>query len=141
MKKKIHKLILQPDWDYYLIGIASHEHDYRLTWMLNNALGLALIRTDNLSLIHKKTSQKQEFPVYYFSDNEKNLSYSLVINLCENGYFLAELKNVDFLLRISGLTSEVMKTEILARIKKIEGILTAFPIDVNTLKQKERINF
>ncbi len=141
MKKKIHKLVLQPDLDFYLIGIASHEHDYRLSWMLNNHLGLALVRTENLTFLHKKTSQKQEFPHYYYNDAEKNISYHLITNYSADGYLLSELKNVDFLLRIFGINSDLLKNEMLIRIKKIEGILTAFPVDANNIKQKERITF
>ena len=50
MPRKIHKLTEKKHLDFTLIGIASSENDYRLSWILNNTFELQLSKTSNLEV-------------------------------------------------------------------------------------------
>ena len=54
MKK--HLLEIEYDYDFVLIGISSHEKDYRVCWALNNKLGLELVKTEPFEIKDKKMS-------------------------------------------------------------------------------------
>lgn len=60
-KKKIHKLKFELENDSYLIGIASHENDYRLSWALNKNLDLKLVKVDDLIVNHPNLKLKLRF--------------------------------------------------------------------------------
>ena len=53
-KKKIHKLAFDFESDFKLIGIASHENDYRLSWAINKSLNIDFIKADDLLIHHPK---------------------------------------------------------------------------------------
>ena len=50
------KLRLESDYDkdFTLIGIASHQRDYRLVWSLNEKMNLHLIKMNDLKIFQDK---------------------------------------------------------------------------------------
>jgi len=52
MKKRLHKLAVEPDYRFFLIGISSHENDYHLCWAINQKLNLNLQKRANYVLFH-----------------------------------------------------------------------------------------
>ena len=49
-----HKLLLEDDYDFDLIGICSSHSDYRLVWGINNAIGTRLAKEEDFSILEKK---------------------------------------------------------------------------------------
>jgi len=138
--KKIHKLHTAIDNDICLIGLSSDEPDYRLAWLINEEAGTGFVRTDDLSLFHKKLGEDQLFSLFQYYDDDSLLTYRLVRNKCENGYFLDELKNIDYLIHIQG---EVLPDEIedfLNSISKVTSVRMCVPVDLNRLKSNERLS-
>jgi hypothetical protein len=127
--------------DYYLLALACHEPDYRACWILNQALGLKLVRTDNLQVKDLKTGADFEFARYVFDDEERMVQWYLLSNHTENGYFAPEHKNIDFFLRLSGEISERDVKNILTELKKITGILTAFDTERKNIRNKAFLQF
>lgn len=141
MKKRSHKLAYSKEYDFRLIGISSHENDYRICWAINRELGLRLNRTDNLAVYHKKTGVRQEFSLYRYYDEETYLDYHLIANRCEDGFLLEELKNIDYFLRISGDCEDDFTERLLVKLKNTGIITTAFPASVPGLRSKDRLLF
>ena len=141
MTKKVHKLQYTPEYLFLLIGISSHQNDYRLSWAINNKLNLKLIKTENLKIVNKKLSVTQFFSVYNFDDEDNQLIYNLISNRCDNGFLLEELKNIDFLLQVLGDTNESYIKNLLKGLKEIDIINTSFTINADSLKSRQKLIF
>jgi hypothetical protein len=133
-KKKIHKLSGGLESNFSLIGIASHENDYRLSWAINKTLGLDLKKTEDLTINHPKHKINIEYSLYNFEDENNYIVYDLISNKSEKGFLVSEMKNIDFILRISGSPDQDLIDDLLINLKKIDIVITAFSI--NNLPEK-----
>ncbi len=139
LKKKTHKLSVETGGDSILIGISSHENDYRLSWAINKHLGINLIRAENLIVYNEKFDVEQEFSLFVYEDEDSMLKYNLISNKCDNGYFIPELSNIDFFLQIQGEVYNNYTRNLLDKLKRIYIITAAFEIDPSSLKSKKRL--
>jgi hypothetical protein len=139
MPKKFHKLTEKEDYRFRLAGIASAENDYKLSWSLNQILGIKLVRMDNLEIYHKRLEDKQVFSQFEYFDEETLLQYRLISNRSANGYLLEEMTNLDYLLQISGDVDEGWLECLIQKMNKIDGIILAFPLDPTTLKSRKKL--
>jgi hypothetical protein len=127
MKKKIHKLLIPGSSPFKLLGISSHENDYRLTWAANSKLGLRLIRTENITAGDDDT-EKLEFSVFQSIDKDKSHKMNLISNRCPNGFLIREMKNIDFFMQIFGDISQPDLNEIASGLKSIDIVSAVFEI-------------
>lgn len=135
-----HKLLFDEEYDFQLIGVCSSHSDYRLTWGINGSLGIQLTKSDDYSVIEKKDGEHlHSFYEYY--DEEAHVEYYLIKNLSNNFQRLVPEKDqVDYFLIIkNNFVLDI--NDILARLKDIESILTAFIFDPNELKSKSNLVF
>ena len=126
-KKKLHKLNFEYERDYMLVGIASHENDYRLSWALNKNLNFNFTKTDDLIINHPKHKIEINYSMY-FSNDDSYLNYYLISNKSEKGFLLPKMKNIDFVLKISGDANMDFLNELLKKLKHIDIVITAFLI-------------
>ena len=109
---------------FTVIGISAHENDYRLSWSINEQLGLAFIQNDSLL-----THNNKEFTCFIFEDEDQKIL--LISNRCANGFFLEKYRNFDFILKFD---VELNETEIdtwLRDLKKVPLVSAVFPIPIN----------
>lgn len=139
MPKKVHKLTEKEDYRFRLAGISSAENDYKLSWSLNQILGINLVRINNLEVYHKRLDGKQAFSQFEYSDEETLIQYRLISNRSINGFLLEEMTNLDYLLQISGDTDDGWLESLIEKINNIDGIILAFPLDPNTLKSRKKL--
>lgn len=139
MKKKTHKLSIKTEQDSVLIGISSHENDYRLSWAVNKHLGTSLTKAENLVVYNEKFKVDQEFSLFVFEDDDNLIKYHLIANKCDNGYLIPELSNIDFFLQIYGEIDDKFTGILLEKLKHIYIITAAFAIDVSSLRSKKRL--
>ncbi len=139
MARKVHKLTEKEVINFSLIGIASVENDYRLSWMLNNACGWKLSRQENMVVFHKRLGEKQEFSQFRYHDEESLFLYRLISNRCENGYLLEEMKQIDYLLQVSGGPDKEWIEELNRDLNTLDSIAISFIIDPNSLKSIQRL--
>ena len=137
-KKDVHKLSSETDQTLLLLGISSHENDYRLSWGINESLGFKLVKSENLVSFNQRLKENQEFSTYSFSDGEGAV-FRLVANRCDNGFLLDELKNIDFLLLIEPGEAICDTKELMANVRSVPFISAVFSIDINALKNKKRL--
>lgn len=135
------KLVLEIEEDYAfdLIGICSHNKDYRLVWELNKVLEIDLFKDENYEIKRKEQIQSHAF--FHFCDEENLVDFYLIANRSENGMLLPEEKKCDYLFLIKGNTSEQATIKTLQKIGKIKSVLAMYQIPVKELKSKENLVF
>ena len=107
---------------FTVIGISSHENDYRLSWNMNEELGLAFVRNnDNI-----KTSDEMEFACFLNQNDDQRLM--LISNRCDNGFLIKKHKNLDFFLTFDEELSDEETNEWLKKLRKTSLIAAAFTI-------------
>ncbi|MEO6902104.1 MAG: IPExxxVDY family protein [Bacteroidia bacterium] len=159
-----HTLQVEYDFDFVLIGISSHEKDYRICWALNNKLGFKLTKTNSLEIKGKKQETPSYFSLYSFDHSEAFTEYNVIANISENKlavikqhnlfnnkelkqeyveteFLLPEQKQMDYLFTIKGEITELEIKKIINDIKEIDILLTAVRIDVASLKSKHNLIF
>ena len=141
MTKKTHKLIIKDDFRFLLIGISSHDNDYRVSWAINNKLGMSLRQTEKLDIYNSRIKQNQIFTHYQYTDQDTLLHYHLISNRCDNGFLLEEMPNIDYVLKISGDADKNFAAQLINKLKKIDIITTAFEMNPITLKSRKKLLF
>lgn len=139
MPKKVHKLTVKEDYHFRLAGISSAENDYKLSWSLNQILGINLVRINNLEIFHKRLDDKQAFSQFEYFDEETMIQYRLISNRSVHGFLLEEMTNLDYLLQISGETDTSWLELLIEKMNSIEGIILAFPLNPMTLKSRKKL--
>ena len=157
----VNKLMLDgfAEDDYKLIAIHSSIEAYKLAFFLNKVLSIKLEREIyDVDFSHKEgIAYYQLFSYlnehlccnYYLVSNKHKLNpEEVTIN---NGLFpedgkvntnlIQEYKSVDFFLKIEDDTESVSLKKLLININKIHQVVTAYSIDVNTLKSNKNLIF
>jgi len=137
--KSVHKLSPVNESPFILIGISSHENDYRISWAINNTLGFNFIKTNNHKAFHKKFNETQEFSMYISSSDENSPVFKLISNRCDNGFLLEEFRTIDYVLLIENSDKLDDNSETVRQLKTIPFISTAFLINLSSLKNVSRI--
>jgi hypothetical protein len=123
-KRKVVKLVDTTPVIFTIIGISSHENDYRISWNINEQLKIAFVEGDSI-----RTGNGNEFSCFVHEDDEQRLM--LISNRCDNGFLLDKYKNFDFLLKINGELNETEMSEWLRNLRKVPLISAAFPIPIS----------
>jgi len=123
-KRKVVKLVDATPMVFTIIGISSHENDYRISWNINEQLRLAFVQGDSIV-----TGDGNEFTCFVHEDDQQNLL--LISNRCDNGFLLGKHKNLDFILKINAELNETQIAEWLSNLRKAPLVSAAFPIPVN----------
>ncbi len=157
-----HTLEIEFDYDFVLIGISSHEKDYRICWTLNNALNLQLAKQESLEIKGKKQTTPSFFSFFLFEKQDEFIDYAVIANLSEsktveqttntlfgsldenesdNEYLIPEQKQMNYFFVIRGEIENEEVNEIIQQIKEIENVQTAVRIDVKSLRSKQNLIF
>ena len=123
MAKRV-RIDIVPVMAFSVMGISSHENDYRLSWSINEQLGLSFVQSDSLI-----TDAGKEFACFVHEDDEQR--FLLVSNRCDNGFLLEKYKNFDFILKFDAELNETGISEWLRNLRKVPLVSAVFPIPVN----------
>jgi hypothetical protein len=157
---------IEYDFNFILLAISSHEADYKLCFAINQALGIEMLREDDIQLKNKKQEENLLFSLYSFLNEEEFLEYNLISNKSHNasrtlskgdkrqidlfnetepeansqkGYLLDELSNSDFLFIIKTDYNPDLVEEIENKIKQISFVLNVQILDVQDLPSKKNL--
>ncbi|WP_339917856.1 IPExxxVDY family protein [Yeosuana marina] len=158
----VHKLILDDVFEESvctLIAIHCTIEDYRLAYLLNQNLGINLVK-------NKKDldydNGKSTYSIYNWEDKKQLLTWNLVSNICKTNdvmttssgllfetthsitktfNLIPELKSVNYLLKIDDELHITKEKYIINTIIRIPQIATAYTIDISQLKSKENLIF
>jgi hypothetical protein len=134
-----HTLEIEYDYDFVLIGISSHEKDYRICWGINNKLGLNLVKTEPLEIKDKKQDDLSHFSLFSFELPDEFKEYFVIANRSEKGLLIPEQKQVDYFFIMRGEEDDEAVMEKIRLIREIGFVQTAFRIDVNSLRSKQNL--
>ena len=108
---------------FTVIGISSHENDYRLSWSINEQLGLAFVQSDSL------ISNENEFTCFVLEDDDHKIR--LISNRCDNGFLLEKYKNFDFILKFDPELNEAETYAWFRDLRRVPLVSAVFPIPIN----------
>lgn len=121
--------------DYHLFSIVSQLKDYRLTYFINDTLGIDLKKYDDLKVLGKEGT----FSWYYFTEGENHPSFYLVGNNHPKGKIFSSQKGIDFYLFIKELYEEDKLNRIAGVLRKINGVLGVFETDLASIKNMDSV--
>lgn len=133
-------LHIEYDYDFLLIGICSHEKDYRLCWEINRMLDIGLERGDNITL-NTSHGELMTFSLYFCNCPETNNYFHLLSNKSSNGVLITEQKKIDYFLKIKGNISPEYTGVLIKKLRKIPIVLTAYQIDPVKIKSIQKLLF
>lgn len=132
MPKKL-RLDSDYDKDYTLIGIISHQRDYRLVWSINDKMNLQLVRMNELKIFQDKKNELNSFPFYYHEDPDTFKTYFFISNMGSKGPLFAEHKQTNFFLLIKGNVSPTYKDELIHALFTNEYVLKVHTIPLSSI--------
>lgn len=152
-KKKIH--IYKPEYnhDYTLIVIKSILPDYRLAYLLNDALNLQLKKEDFTLNVYNKEGN---FSIFCFDAKDSNQHWALIANkqivqkkentdylslfdeVSNMFIFMPEEKKADYFLKIENNNTAI---PLIKRINAIHKVITSYEINPKDLKLRDSLIF
>ena len=139
MAVKKHKLELAIDEDICLLGVVSDEPDYKLCWRINQRLDMNFEKQEELELFHSKLDADQQFSLFHYYDEDSLVTYRLVKNRAEKGYFLDEFKHIDYLIHIQGEIDTSRISSFISAVNALNSVRMCVPADLSRIKNKERL--
>jgi hypothetical protein len=157
-------LDIEPDYDFLLIGISSHEKDYRLSWALKKELDIDFKKVNSLEIKDKKQPMPAYFSLYECADEANYREYFIVSNFSEqknktvhennlfdnvnegyltteNEWLIPEQKTMNYFFILKGEVNIDEQQDLVKKIKSISFVLTANIIDAESLKSKQHLIF
>jgi len=137
------KLVVDPLFDFDLVGIISHARGYRIAWEINQGLGVHLIKAKDQVI---RFNDGNLLTVINYCHTTENAGLYLLKNRSlenkESGQMLLvpELQEFDFLLKIKGADS-FDSDSIIEKLRNIPVIQFCQLIDPENLKSKENLVF
>ncbi|EIJ38072.1 IPExxxVDY family protein [Galbibacter orientalis] len=139
---------------YTLIAIHGSLDDYRLAYFLNLVFKIKLKRLD----VDVNIADRVSMPAYKWFDEANEITWSLIknkvniqqkredISLFENSsiqraFFIPEYSKVDYFLKIDEDGAYNKALEVISKLNKIPGIITAYKIEAQQLKYKNNLIF
>lgn len=147
--------------DYRIIGIHTILQDYKLAYLLNSNTDLGFKRTVP-DLDYVIDGKKAFFSSFEYQDNKNLIDWYLVENkykvkppkgnslglfkteeafASSYVYLQPEIKEADFIVKIQGDFLESSLKNLLQKINKIKGVVTAYSVDTHKLNHKEYLIF
>jgi hypothetical protein len=139
MKKS--KLIVEHIYEFELLGIVAPVKDYKMAWIINNALRLKLAKMEDYKLeflngTNLNISQYRCDKENGFVQLLKNKSFALDTNSL---YLIPELKIFDYFLLIQDFTSDVDINDYIERLSGNPMIQNVVMLDIEKIKSKENL--
>ncbi|MEO9512245.1 MAG: IPExxxVDY family protein [Flavobacteriaceae bacterium] len=142
------------DDSFQLIAIHSSLEDYAITYAINRNCGLFLKRGEE----DLEVDQNLSFSSFTWDDDINDTSWVLISNKCvvemsipseglfgnntsfSTDYLIKEQKEVDYFLKIDGEDETKIGHQV-KLINTISGVITAYPVETQTLKSKRNLIF
>ncbi|CAM3979841.1 MULTISPECIES: IPExxxVDY family protein [Flavobacterium] len=155
----IHKIQINDfiSTDYELIAIHTSIEDYRLAYLINEALEIQLSKND-LNIEIETKEGKSEFSHFIYDDEINDVVWNLIENKATlvpfettttgifdsidvTMYVVPEFKKADFILKIENIEGTFKMEDILFSISNTQQISMAYIINQVKLKSKNNLIF
>jgi len=125
-KVKKYELTFDEEQPFEIYGISSAFADYRLTWELNQILGIHLEKTDqSFEVFLSKTKSNQHFRYFFYEDQELLTKFFLVKNKQEQQLLQADRPMIDYFLVLKENFSHE-PADLIDQLRKINGVVAVF---------------
>jgi len=140
MKKS--KLIIEYEYNFDLLGIASGAKGYKLAWELNNTLGIQLVKQQDLVVGFKNGGEKNfSFYAHERQINRLKLFKNKSFENEPGKYFLIpEFPHFDFII-LAAMEEHYTHHQLIDLIKSIPAVQLITPIPLEGLKSKSNFIF
>ena len=142
-------LDIEYEYDFNLIGISCHQKVYKLCWAINKNFSLNLKKIDDYFVEQQQPNTQINCIRYEYIDEKSDLQYWLIENkgniiqkngtdfeIVGAGLLVPEMKYADYFLVLKGNFFDHFYNNIISELKNISFILTAFNVEVESLKSK-----
>jgi hypothetical protein len=141
LKQKVHKLTLDEDTEFSVIGLSTGFSDYKLAYELNSSLDLKIIlHKEKLEIIDPKTKELTFFRVYHFFDEENFTKYYVVKNNQNFKYLFPEKPKMDYFIVVRDNFIFEMD-DFIHCLRQINGIVATFKLDNSEFYIAEYLTF
>lgn len=132
--KKITKLRLDRSEadEYLIIGLVSHEPDYKLSLVINKKLGISLRHSSPIIIDTKPDNSFSRFTV----SDSSGATFSLISNKSENEFLIGKLKNVDYLFIAYDPEKQIKADGLVSAMRTTEFVNAVFLMNSDHLKDK-----
>ncbi len=136
---KVHKLFTEYTYDFRLLGLSTSAKEYKLAWLINQALSVRLIKESDFIIESLKSNN---LVISNYSHLTEHSSIRLLKNKtidyqnATKSYLIPEARHLDYLLIIDGT---LKANEVFEKIKPIPIIAHLEVVDVFKLKSKENL--
>ena len=129
------RLQFDSDSDAYVLAISCHQKSIKLAWEINRALNCELVAQseieDNIYFIEELKGQAY----FKWQDPSQRFTLHLVSNRGEDNLLVPTHKQIDYFFIVTGFYKELDFETGTEKIKKIESVLTAFPVALHKVKK------
>lgn len=128
--------------DFELFGLVCNKKEYKLAWYLNQALGITLVKQDDIKIEY---ADNTSILISNYAYETNFVSIELLQNKLissgntKNKLLMPELKQFDFLLKFKDQTDEMTSENVNAIIKGISIIEYTMRLKFDSLKSKENL--
>lgn len=120
-----------------IIAINSPLRDYRLTYFINQAAGISLVKTDDLPVFLEKEGKEFTYPLFTCYEASLRIHYYLIGNNHTGGKMCSDYKQADYLMLLHSPDESGHAAEIIAKVKAINGIQIAMKADLAKIRNLE----
>jgi hypothetical protein len=131
-----HTLEIEDEYDFEIIGVSSHEKDYRLAWSLNKSMGWRLVRIEDAVAEGKRSTTYHAR--FRWTHPVDQTVFTLIDNKTPEGTFMPDLAQFDYILKIEQPAEESMN-RLLAGLRQSDFVLTFQRQEVDKLKFKDNL--
>jgi hypothetical protein len=124
---------------YTLVGISCHHRDYRISFLLNQALEFNLVKHEDLTVPVAGSEGTSCYSFYFYRDEDLRNAYYLLSNRSDEQVLIPEMKQVDFILIVEGEFTKNRKDTVLKAIRNIPNVLMANEIKFTAIKNYENL--
>ena len=139
MKKT--KLFVEPTFDFELLGLVSPVKDYKMAWLINRDLNLALVKSEDVK-IEFVSSPRLEISQYFLSlpHGYIQLLKNKALNTTQQlAYLIPELRNLDYFLLVQDQTQQTSIATFVDHLTRNPFIQSVVRLDISKLKSKDNL--
>jgi len=122
-----------------IIAINSPLRDYRLTYFINKAAGITLVKSEDLPVFFEKEGREYLYPLFTCYESNLRIHYYLIGNNHIGGKMCPDYKQADYLMLLHSPDESGHAAEIITRVKTITGIQIAMKADLAKIRNLEGI--
>lgn len=119
--------------EYRLVALVSSLKDYRITFYLNQVLGMDFVRYNDLAYT-RSGNIMGTYQWFYYYCQQDHTTYYLIGNKHKGGSVISSAKDADYIVFIKNPVDPDTVKKCIVDIRTITNVLTAFEVPLDTVK-------